>query len=967
MKKKLSMIIVVLALGAFAGIAVAQVTGIAGPPSGDGVQPVWYDDNPQAPAPDGGNSNCAYFNPSWFELRVPSATDGTYTKGGLSVDVTFYDGTLGIYTGQLMDWSSNTGVDAVFVKAGDEGNLYTYIPEDNGDTQLHGPVNPNNNQFIGVSHVSFCFDYEVTVTKTANTTFTRTFNWTIDKSVTPDTWDLFTGNSGTSEYTVAVTKDAGTDSDWAVSGTITIQNNTPLAATITDVLDAISGFGAAAVNCGVTFPHVLASGATLTCTYSTSLPDGSNRTNTATVTTSGTVGGGSASFPVTFGNPTTVVNDSITVTDTNSAFGGPYTVNGNMTWTYNRPFTCDADQGTHDNTATIVQTSQSDSASVTVNCYALQVRKNANTSFTRTYHWDITKEADASYNLFSGDTRDHKFTVSVDKTGFTGSNWAVSGVIGIRNPAPIAATINSVSDVISKAGDPDIAASVDCAVSFPYQMAANSSLTCTYSANLPDTATRTNTATATLQNYDYNSLGVGTASGTTDFTGPASVNFANATITEVNDSVSVTDTNVAFGGPKTASDDASWAYEVEFACDADDGSHTNTAKVIGDGDVELDSDTATVTIVCWGLTVTKDASTSFTRTWEWTIDKSADQTDLLLSEGQLFQVSYEVTVNATSTDSDHTVSGNISVNNPAPIDATLSGVSDVVSPNTAASVDCSVTFPYTLAAGATLNCTYSADLPDDSDRTNTATATLQNYDYDSDGIGTPSGSTGFSFSANVSFANATITEVDECVDVSDTNDGVLGTVCAGDAPKTFTYSLWFGAHPDADVVLECGDNTHTNTASFVTNDTSATGSDSWTVNANVACAEGCTLTPGYWKTHSKYGPAPFDDLWATNGQFNEDTPFFLSGKTYYEVLWTSPQGNAYYILAHAYIAAKLNILNGASSTPEVNAAITYAETFFSSHAPSDKLSKSERNAAIVNAFTLDSYNNGLSGPGHCSE
>jgi len=80
---------------------------------------------------------------------------------------------------------------------------------------------------------------------------------------------------------------------------------------------------------------------------------------------------------------------------------------------------------------------------------------------------------------------------------------------------------------------------------------------------------------------------------------------------------------------------------------------------------------------------------------------------------------------------------------------------------------------------------------------------------------------------------------------------------------------------------------------------------------SVPCGgDGCTLTPGYWKTHSAYGPAPYDPTWALIG---EDTPFFLSGISYYEALWTEPKGgNAYYILAPAYIAARLNVLNGAS-------------------------------------------------------
>jgi hypothetical protein len=155
-----------------------------------------------------------------------------------------------------------------------------------------------------------------------------------------------------------------------------------------------------------------------------------------------------------------------------------------------------------------------------------------------------------------------------------------------------------------------------------------------------------------------------------------------------------------------------------------------------------------------------------------------------------------------------------------------------------------------------------------------------------------------------------------------------------------------------------------NTASFVaSDDPTQTGSDSWTVTVTVPCVDGCSLTPGYWKTHSSYGPARYDDAWANIG---EDTIFFLSGQSYYQVLWTSPSGgNAYYILAHAYIAAKLNVLNGAGATAEVEAAIAYAEGFFSTYTPGQTLTRAVRNMAIANATVLDNFNNGLIGPGHC--
>jgi hypothetical protein len=684
-----------------------------------------------------GNPSCTELGYD-FGFKVDPPNSGTYNIDQFNTVTVTTDGPGGL-GGTNFNWSSTLGIDAVIVKGGPNANLYVYDPpaESLGDTGLHSPINPQNGQPFGLSHIEFCFDYELTVSKTAETSFKRTFEWDIEKTVTPDTWNLFTGDSGTSEYTVTVTKGEGVDSDWAVEGEITIENNTGVAATIASVSDVVSNNGAATVVCPETFPFVLPAGDDLVCTYSLALPDGDDEVNTATVTTTGAVDGGTATAPVDFGDPTEVVNDTINVEDTFAGDLGEFSDSGSTSYT--RTFNCDEDKGQHDNTATIVETGQSDDASVTVNCYALEV--------------------------------------------------------------------------------------------------------------------------------------------------------------------------------------------------------------------------------------TKDATTSFNRTWEWTIDKSADQTNLTLSEGQLFTVNYEVTVDATSTDGDFAVAGNISVKNPAPIDAVINDVTDVISPDAiAATVDCGVTFPHTLAAGGTLTCSYTADLPDNTDRTNTATATLQNHDYDSQGVGTPSSTTDFSGSANVTFSDTPDDEIDECIDVSDTNVGLLGTVCAADAPKTFTYALTFGtADTDPDVVLECGENNHPNTASFLANDSGATGSDNWVVNATVACDEGCTLTPGYWKTHSNHGPAPEDLAWFNLGPAGADTTFFLSGKTYYQVLWTAPQGNAYYILAHAYIAAKLNILDGASSTGPVDAAITFAESFFSTKTPASTLTKAQRNQVIAAAGTLDQYNNGITGPGHCSE
>lgn len=142
----------------------------------------------------------------------------------------------------------------------------------------------------------------------------------------------------------------------------------------------------------------------------------------------------------------------------------------------------------------------------------------------------------------------------------------------------------------------------------------------------------------------------------------------------------------------------------------------------------------------------------------------------------------------------------------------------------------------------------------------------------------------------------------------------------------------------------------------------------------VLCVDGCTVTPGYWKTHSEYGPAPMDDTWrkmeadlALDPLFHEDAPFFLSGQTVYEVLWTPPRrGNAYYVLAHAYIAAKMNVYAGADASA-IGEALGWGHWFFTTYAPDDVLDRSLRADALEVAGLLDAYNNGLVGPGHCAD
>jgi LPXTG-motif cell wall-anchored protein len=116
-----------------------------------------------------GNATCSDLAPegaTWTELKVEPVEDGTFTDGTLTVTIevteTDDDGAL------VFNWTSNIGVDAVFVKGGPGGLLYLY-DESTGDTGLHAPVNPQNQKFFGISHISFCYDADQPTTTTSTT------------------------------------------------------------------------------------------------------------------------------------------------------------------------------------------------------------------------------------------------------------------------------------------------------------------------------------------------------------------------------------------------------------------------------------------------------------------------------------------------------------------------------------------------------------------------------------------------------------------------------------------------------------------------------------------------------------------------------------------------------------------------------------------------------------------------------
>lgn len=289
------------------------------------------------------------------------------------------------------------------------------------------------------------------------------------------------------------------------------------------------------------------------------------------------------------------------------------------------------------------------------------------------------------------------------------------------------------------------------------------------------------------------------------------------------------------------------------------GEVENTATATADYGSTTVSDSASCTTNVYTLNVTKDAQTSVVQSPNWQINKTVDgedSKDLILLINQAVSVTYEVLVDLGSpafVESGWVVSGTITITNPAPMNAPLSSVTDVISdigsgiflpivmnsgaisggnstpnniniPGIPAPVECPA---LSVPAGGTLICTYGpVELSDGQTRTNTAIATLQNNN---------GGTTDFIGTEQVDFSSADVEMKDDEIIVEDDLHGVLGTVNVNEVPKTFTYSEVFGPFDSQDcsqggIVV--------NEATFITNDSG--GSDSSSATVRLICIESST-------------------------------------------------------------------------------------------------------------------------------
>jgi hypothetical protein len=242
------------------------------------------------------------------------------------------------------------------------------------------------------------------------------------------------------------------------------------------------------------------------------------------------------------------------------------------------------------------------------------------------------------------------------------------------------------------------------------------------------------------------------------------------------------------------------------------------------------------------LSIAKDADGSNTNTFTWGITKAVDKT-IVHQVGGSVTFNYTVTVQHDGgAIGDVKVAGTITVTNPnvdasngnATLPVDITGVSDELSDGTICDVtDGGAQTLVNAITAFSYECDLGALPTGQLDNTATVEWGAQFLD---DGSLLEAGSADFPFS-NIQFAENT---VDECVNVTDTYAGTLGTACVGEAnPKSFNYSRTIA-------VPQFGCLSYDNTATFTTNDTGATGSASKTVTV---CGPARTggLTMGFWQ------------------------------------------------------------------------------------------------------------------------
>ncbi|HEX6249226.1 MAG TPA: prealbumin-like fold domain-containing protein [Nocardioidaceae bacterium] len=587
--------------------------------------------------------------------------------------------------------------------------------------------------------VQVCWPVDLTVTKTADASYDRTYHWDITKVADdPTVVEVGPDGSATFDYTVEAVPQGYADDGLELSGTITVTNPNDYMPVTVDINDEVDIDG---VICEVddgTDVVVPADGSVdvdYTCDVSgVGESDYTGGTNTATVTWEDGKATGTA--PVTFDLDDETDRSVDVYDDKTNVFDLPGVLLGSADWadgvaTFSYSLTKEGVAGEctdYVNTATLYgdaeETLDSAQATVTV-CEeeGLSVTKTVDAGYERTYAWDIAKVADdpTSVEVGEGGSATFDYTVTATPLDFVDSDWVMEGTITVTNPngydaGGITTDVTDLTDVGAECtvpGGTDVFVGPGETVDLSY--------TCTFEEQ-PDYE-GVNTATATWLDPEDEERSA---------EGSADVEFE--LVEETNKTVDVYDDKTDPEGDPVHLGEAAWneqgaptEFTYSLSLPGVTGTCTdypNTAFIQQTGQ----SAGAEVTVcVEGGLQIDKDVTASFDRTYLWDIDKSVDEERAEVKEGNDPVFGYTVAVTPDGyEDSGWEMAGTITVTNPNVYDggAITAEVTDLT--DVGGGAECTVDGgdEVTIAAGATVELDYSCTFESqpDYDGLNTATA-----------------------------------------------------------------------------------------------------------------------------------------------------------------------------------------------------------------------------------------------------
>ena len=762
-----------------------------------------------------------------------------------------------------------------------------------------------------------------------------------------------------------------------VSGVVEITN--PVGnpdAVITGVVLDTGSPEAPEIFCVEEYPYTLGAGESIECNYEFQLNSQDDVFAEVVVLTDGVVPGGSAQSQATnTGEPGQINDQCVIVTD--SVPTGPQEAevcfnDVNKTFFYEAsfgpegsdvPLECTGlpeiegfvnevsfttnDTGTQDFASAFIEIEYQCEPGPDV--FPLTVEQSVTGTTGSKVLWNIQKLAfEEGVTFFQGEGGVMPYGIALEPTILPVAGGTVSGNITVTNPVGNpSANVQSVSGLLNNIGS----VITECDVELPYVLESGASFNCSYEAE----SNGTDSVSTVIVETTGEVPGVENVQGF-EFIGDGSLidecvvlndsNPYGPQNVEVCIDLESPDSNYTF--PYEATFGAGSEVELPGVCN-EPVEYVNEATYVGVDTGVVGEAVATVSVLekcVQELNLLKlNAWSSYDQRYDWSVEKTADKDMLVLGDGEFETVSYDVVLDAVSVDYNHKTWGQVLVENP--IDnppATIESIEVVLDGSGVVYLDCGVDLPYILGPNRDIYCTYEVDFADGND-------TIAEVTVETSGL-VPSNADQYEVQRSLEPEAV----LGECADFYDPMYSATEQVyvCADELPKTISYAVEFGSEGEEFV---CGVETHPNVASVYPYGGESAES-TWSVEVVSAC--GCTLTQGYWKTHTGEGGAEFDEGWLEIGELGPDEEFAGSGLTWLQVFNTAPKGDAWYQLAHQWMAARLNILQYAPDS-SVEDIMDAGYDWLVANAGTVSKDKTARMWATV----LTGYNEGLLGPEHC--